>query len=550
MNPDASPRGPGGVELLEASVALLRHSPARLLPLYYVGSLPFVLGLLFFWADMSAGAGAHRHLSPSALGLSLLFVWMKCWQTCFCRRIQDGLSGRNPAPWTAARLWRMGSRQAAIQATAFLFLPLGMVVLLPLGWWFAFYQNATALDRGEETGIRELVRKAWAQARLWPEQNHVALTVLTAFAGAVFVNIATALVWAPLLLQRFLGVETALSASPWWVFNTTFLAVAAALVYLCCDPILKAAYSLRCFYGHGLGTGEDIRARLSGSPTLERGLLVWGALVLVPALFPWELRAAETPGPPAAVVSPEAVDRAAEAVMSGPRSSWRLPRAPESETSPEAQGWLASFWKWCGERIDALADTLKRWIDAFFEWLFGDPPVQREPGKGGAWAGSVRWWMVAIGLICLGAAAVFAWRRLRANPRRAGAADAVPRAVAVADLADERTRADDLPEDRWLDLADRLSREGNWRLALRAHYFAVLSRLAGRSLVTIADHKSNREYGTELSGRAPDLAEVRKGFGRLVTVLDRAWYGGGPAGEEEVREFSRLRERIFSHVGA
>src|ERR1019366_9370994 len=33
---------------------------------YYTGSLPFVLGFLFFWADMSQSAFAYDHCAPAA----------------------------------------------------------------------------------------------------------------------------------------------------------------------------------------------------------------------------------------------------------------------------------------------------------------------------------------------------------------------------------------------------------------------------------------------------------------------------------------------------
>ena len=50
--------GPGALELIEQAVHLLRCAPAGFCwPTgYYFGSLPFVLGLLYFWADARAAA--------------------------------------------------------------------------------------------------------------------------------------------------------------------------------------------------------------------------------------------------------------------------------------------------------------------------------------------------------------------------------------------------------------------------------------------------------------------------------------------------------------
>ena len=51
---------------------ILRSAPGALLSFYYFGSVPFVLGLLYFWADMSHSANANEYGAMAALGLALL----------------------------------------------------------------------------------------------------------------------------------------------------------------------------------------------------------------------------------------------------------------------------------------------------------------------------------------------------------------------------------------------------------------------------------------------------------------------------------------------
>ena len=64
----------------------------------------------------------------------------------------------------------------------------------------------------------------------------------------------------PYLLKTFLGIETTFTrAGNWSVLNTTFLAACCGVAYLCLDPVLKAIYVLRCFYGQSLQTGEDLK---------------------------------------------------------------------------------------------------------------------------------------------------------------------------------------------------------------------------------------------------------------------------------------------------
>src|SRR6185369_11752656 len=89
-------RGKNGIGLIEEATHLLRLAPAGAWASYYLGSLPFLLGLLYFWADMSRSPFAYQHLVGEAFGMSLLFIWMKCWQTVFARRLRAHLA-REPA---------------------------------------------------------------------------------------------------------------------------------------------------------------------------------------------------------------------------------------------------------------------------------------------------------------------------------------------------------------------------------------------------------------------------------------------------------------------
>ena len=59
----------GAIELIEEAVHLLRRAPLSVLAGYYAGSLPFVLALLYFWADMSRSPLAYDHLAGGAWGL-------------------------------------------------------------------------------------------------------------------------------------------------------------------------------------------------------------------------------------------------------------------------------------------------------------------------------------------------------------------------------------------------------------------------------------------------------------------------------------------------
>ena len=81
------------LEWIEEATHLLRTSPLSVLAAYSIGALPFVLGLLFFWADMSRSPFAKQHVVEAALGMTLLFLWMKTWQSIFCLRLRALIAG-------------------------------------------------------------------------------------------------------------------------------------------------------------------------------------------------------------------------------------------------------------------------------------------------------------------------------------------------------------------------------------------------------------------------------------------------------------------------
>ena len=115
---------------------------------------------------------------------------------------------------------------------------------------------------GHSGDAKAVVKKSWQQAVLWPRQNHAVLSILIAFGGAVFLNLLTVGFALPQLVRIVFGIESVFTQSPLSVWNTTFLSGVLGLTYLCVDPLVKAVYVLRCFYGESLNSGEDLRAEL------------------------------------------------------------------------------------------------------------------------------------------------------------------------------------------------------------------------------------------------------------------------------------------------
>jgi len=521
---------------------LLRTAPGRLLSVYYLGSVPFVLGLLYFWADMSRSANAYEYSAAAALGLSLLYVWMKIWQTIFALRVHARITGVLPYRWSLGLLGSIAATQTLIQATRFVVLPIAALVLLPFGYCYAFYNSAAAYVGEEHRSVKAICRWARSQAKLWPKQNHLLIGILWLFGLVIFLNVSIATVLVPFLMKSLLGVETVFTLGGVPVFvNSTFWVAMLGMTYLFLDPFIKTAYVLRCFYGSALGSGEDLKVELKS--ILSSGAKLLAGLTIFVACAVPVLSAAETREP----VSADEMDRSIEEVMNRPQFSWRMPREAARPEAPETKGPLAAAVKWLVDKISSTLKTVAQWVEDLLERLEKLMPQKKgQPSSGQSnWKTTARIVLLLL-LILLLAAMGFVflriWRRRRTQPVENVAASAVP----APDLNDEKVKADDLSSSRWLTLAGELALEKDLRLAMRALYLATLAHLADQEMLTIESYKSNCEYEHELNRRAHENRELIVLFSKNLRIFERAWYGMYHIARAEFNSFADNQKRIFA----
>jgi hypothetical protein len=536
-------QGKDALEILEEAVHLLRRVPGRVFASYYIGSASFVLAFLYFWADMSGGAFARSHVVGASLLVALLFLWMKCWQAVFAARVRSLLTGGAASPWSFRRVLRLVLAQTAIQPAGLLVLPLALLVTLPFGWVYAYYQNVTLFGSGQEPDLKAVTRKARGQAMLFQKQNHAVLAVLALFGMFVFLNIAGLLYFAPQLAHLLTGSETVFSRADWRVVNTTFLAASLGMTYLALDPIVKCVYVLRCFYGESLLNGEDLEAEMKN--------ITFKPKIVSPVLAFILLLAASLPPSPALgrePLSPEKLDQSISEVVGRSEYAWRMPR--QKQDADREAGPFAKFLQGAADTVKSWLRPVKTWIRKALEWLVdrvfsrmktGSPERPRE----GGWPQSV--FILLYGLMTLAASvlAVMAFRMWQQRKRRVvmRGEEAVAR---TPDLTRQDITADELPANRWLELGRELMKKGDLRLALRAFYLASLSRLAEEGRITIAAFKSNREYERELSRRAHTMPELVSAFSQNVSTLESAWYGMHDVTVDAVRQFIENQERIMA----
>jgi len=592
--------GKGAFEIIEEVFHLLRTAPAGALAAYYVGTLPFVLALLYFWADMSKSAFAHARAAQGALFLTVLFVWMKAWHSVYARLLWGEVCGR-PAPRLSFIRWaRTAIRQTIVQSTGFLVLPAALLAAVPFAWTYALYQNMTVLDDGAPGSVRGLVGRSVELARPWQKQNLILIWALSpflmvtavvlylvlmplaaaltpawtagflAFYSALYIlllmplspfgivvaaNIAAALLVAPGLLDVFLGIQTAAVTNWGSLLNSTFFAVVCALTYCCMDPLMKAAYVLRCFYAESIHTGEDLRVQLKRP---KPNAAVFGALFAIGLLFcnfavaqdsassiP-EIQNPKSKIQNETVVSPGDLSAALDRELQARRYAWRLPRVKPSE---EEEGIVLAFLRDVGETLANWWRTAKEWLGKAADWLRrlfpasgGPSPARRLSSVGGI----LRLALYAL-LAALACAVVYMLWRVWQQRRLPSPRVAAEPVASAPDLDDEGTRADALPEGGWLALARDLAEQGDLRLALRAAFLASLAGLAEADLVHIARFKSNRDYQKELDRRAHAQPGVLDLFTQSTGIYERVWYGTHETTRDMLNRVLANQEQLRAH---
>lgn len=545
---------PGALDLTEQAVHLLRQRGGAVLVDYYIGTLPFTLAVLFFWSDMSRNPNAGWYCAPAAAGLALLFIWMKLWQSRFCRCLWCALNDTPVAPWPWRLSWSVASRQALLHATGLVVLPIAAVIMLPMAWTYAFYQNLSVLEAPDTTDLKGLYRSAVRQAVLWPGQNHLILTIVSVFALFVIANVAMGLMMAPYLIKWLLGIETAFTISGMHAMtNTTFLAIVCVLSYLCVDPIIKALYTLRCFYGLSRRTGDDLHAALK--PFLKAGLMllivVAACLAQAPMVTAGDLHpppGADGERPSENAAYADQLDETIDHVLQERRFAWRLPREKAPSSSADEPGWLARSFKWLAQKIEAAYEAIDQWLESLSEWLrkrIG--PKEWDGDSGGDWRWITRLVFMGVGLVLIVLLFLFIRRWLLVRRTSKGLKERLS-SDPIVDINDETITADDLPLDQWLAMARELMTKKDYRQAMRAFYLSILSQLGEHDRLVIARYKSNRDYQRELARRIhaePELCDI---FTQCMIAFESAWYGMHPVGEPQLGQFMADQERIAALV--
>jgi hypothetical protein len=176
----------------------------------------------------------------------------------------------------------------------------------------------------------------------------------------------------------------------------------------------------------------------------------------------------------------------------------------------------------------AQGSALTRLWERFVHWLASLFPKSKplKPGTGRALSGIAQVIVIGLGVALI---AFLVWKFL---PRYLGnrGKKKVKREARI--VLGERLEPDQTAADL-LEQAEALARAGDLRGAIRKAYIALLCELGDRKVISLAQHKTNRDYLMALR----DKGSLYQSMRRLTSSFELHWYGFVPPAPNDWDEF-------------
>ena len=187
-----------------------------------------------------------------------------------------------------------------------------------------------------------------------------------------------------------------------------------------------------------------------------------------------------------------------------------------------------------GSAIARLWDRFLRWLASLFPKT---KPIQ--PGSSRAISGIAQVLVIGVGLLGI---AFLIWkflpRYLRDRKRKKKPAREA-RVVLGERLEPDQTAADLLAQ------AEALARNGDLRAAIRKAYIAFLCELGDRKVISLAQHKTNRDYLNSVREKG-SLHSTMRG---LTNSFEVHWYGFVSPGENDWNDFRQRYQQALKTQG-
>jgi len=535
------------IDLLETALHLLRCLSSSSWLFYLLGTLPFVLGLLFFFSEMIFHPFASARCLPESMGLVLLYIWMRSWQAIFAQQLFKTLSHQPASPISFQSMLRQAGFQAAYATRGLALFPFAAVSIILLPWIFAYSNMLCLVDLNQP--FAKAAKEARKMARSQTKQNVRGLFLFLLIWLIVFLNVNLLFFILPYLLKTLLGIETVLSQSYFWINNSVIMLFAFVLTYVILDPLLKSFYTVRFFFASSAETGGDLFAELRQLALPAKRLGVRLILLLLPLfLFSTPLRAKELQHlNTAPKIERHQLDQAISQTSRDPEFIWRK-KVISNHKKNVVSRFVESFFEQIRVLRRKIADFWKKWFPENKEHLKKKKEVPFKTGAGStSFLKTVSFFLLLFLLfvLLLFLAKVFLNQKGAVNQK-----SIKPVSPENIDMDDENLVASLLEEEEWIQLARELFEKGELRQALRAWFFAHLAFLSRKELLLIARFKSNLDYHRELKRRTRFKPAIELRFKKIITLFEQAWYGTHEANPTEIEQMKKSLEEMQNDLKA
>jgi hypothetical protein len=450
-------------------------------------------------------------------------------------------------------------------------MPLAMLLTIPFGWCYAFFQIGSM---GTLIFEKNLIAQTVTHSKVQPKQNHIMIWVICphylltmvmcyiavpplvtlfdagsnsqvliyvisgilAFATLLvnplgfilFINFLAAIVFLPYLIRTLTGWESIYSMNGMAALHPGVLLATWALSFLLMDPLVKVSYILRIYDQQSITTGHDIIKRLS-----IPALLIITVFSLV---FPLESYS-ETRH-----VDQQVFDKTVSEVLKNPSFSWREKKSFDLPEVKINTGPLKSMVV----HIKSFLKKVESWIVKFFK---KDHKRKNKP--------SFKWYPLSIPInpmtvMVISIIAIllyFAIMVLRRQHQKS-----IVRQPGTAIPVKEETihhtvSADENPPDQWERMAHEAISKGELRAGIRFFYLSTLSLLNEKKLLTLKKSRSNREIRRELQKRYPDQMSLNDNVNILIMNFEYTWYGTVLASATELDNVMKAHVTVKEYVG-
>jgi hypothetical protein len=504
------------IEIVEEAIHVLRGAGVRAWSLIWTGAIPFALGVLLFWRDMTHYSRNGVLCAWESLLLVALLLWLNVWRGIFASTLHSQLSGTTPDSGRRS-FFRLAGVHLLLGNSKLLLMPLAAVALLPQPGVVAFFRMATTVAAVDRTSFSKTVAKARKLSSSLSQS--ILLVLLLSFIGLLlFVNIVVLLALLPQLARVLTGYESSFTRAGFRLLTDPSFYIAAGLItWLAFEPLVQAVYTVALFHAESKETGEDVRSRF-------RALLRSGGIAALLLVLCAPVIHAQP------VLDPSQLDRSVRQTLASPQYGWNIHRP---ETQPK-ESWLVRFTDSLVANLSGLRAAIGRGIERLTEWirsLFQTPSPQ---AQGPPASSAIRKELyLALGLALL-AAAFMIWRGRAALARRKIGVPSGPQTIS---LAADNITADQLPEQGWYALADECFSNAQFRLGLRALYLANLAAFSHEGFLAIHPGKTDHEYESELRRRARAFPDACHLFSVNIALFERVWYGDYPVSFEDCQAF-------------